>query len=339
MLRTVVDLDLVEYSTVARILEQSTGAKAVAMLDAQIQRFVDVALAQVGLSREQSVIRSTGDGALLLFEEAADAHRFAEAVHSVTSRHNADLTEPSAKRWFRMGAATGDVSLPLRTDPESEVAGLTIVNAVRLEAASRPGELLVDHGTYQRLPATLQLRYSPEERVAGKRKEILRVRRCVMAQEACRAHTLSTVVAASQPASAERSLSGAGEDDVTVETNHHSDKCPASVPPARALRALPDKPSIAVLPFTNLDADASYEYFSDGIAADIITELSRFSDLFVIARNSSFQYRGKAEAAEVLRIDPNYKIAGRQNRIKIRKRSEDSEHLAEGLRKAGLPEK
>jgi tetratricopeptide (TPR) repeat protein len=47
----------------------------------------------------------------------------------------------------------------------------------------------------------------------------------------------------------------------------------------------------------------------------------------------------KAEAAEVLRIDPDYKIAGKQNRIRIRKRREDSGHLAEGLRKAGLPER
>jgi len=58
--------------------------------------------------------------------------------------------------------------------------------------------------------------------------------------------------------------------------------------------ALPDKPSIAVLPFTNLSGDKEQEYFSDGITEDIITELSRFSDLFVIARNSSFTYKGKA---------------------------------------------
>jgi adenylate cyclase len=57
--------------------------------------------------------------------------------------------------------------------------------------------------------------------------------------------------------------------------------------------ALPDKPSIAVLPFTNLSGDKEQEYFSDGITEDIITELSRFSELFVIARNSSFAYKGK----------------------------------------------
>ncbi len=56
---------------------------------------------------------------------------------------------------------------------------------------------------------------------------------------------------------------------------------------------LPDKPSIAVLPFTNLSGDPAQEYFSDGITEDIIIELSRFRALFVIARNSTFTYKDK----------------------------------------------
>ena len=63
--------------------------------------------------------------------------------------------------------------------------------------------------------------------------------------------------------------------------------------PAATL-ALPDKPSIAVLAFTNMSGDPGQEYFSDGITEDIITGLSRFSELFVIARNSSFQYKGRS---------------------------------------------
>ncbi len=57
---------------------------------------------------------------------------------------------------------------------------------------------------------------------------------------------------------------------------------------------LPDKPSIAVLPFDNMSGDPEQEYFSDGIAEDVITALSRFRSLFVIARNSSFTYKGQA---------------------------------------------
>lgn len=57
---------------------------------------------------------------------------------------------------------------------------------------------------------------------------------------------------------------------------------------------LPDKPSLAVLPFANMSGDPEQEYFTDGITEDIITELSRFRSLFVIARNSTFTYKGKA---------------------------------------------
>jgi adenylate cyclase len=67
-----------------------------------------------------------------------------------------------------------------------------------------------------------------------------------------------------------------------------------SMPAPASAPALPDKPSVAVLPFTNMSGEADQEYFADGITDDIITELSRFSELFVIARNSSFQYKGKS---------------------------------------------
>jgi TolB-like protein len=63
---------------------------------------------------------------------------------------------------------------------------------------------------------------------------------------------------------------------------------------ARPILALPDKPSIAVLPFQNMSGDSEQEYFADGMVEDIITGLSRFNALFVIARNSSFTYKGRA---------------------------------------------
>ena len=74
----------------------------------------------------------------------------------------------------------------------------------------------------------------------------------------------------------------------------HSPGVERSVETPRPALTIPDKPSIAVLPFANLSSDPEQDYFADGIVEDIITELSRFSELFVIARNSSFQYKGKA---------------------------------------------
>jgi len=67
---------------------------------------------------------------------------------------------------------------------------------------------------------------------------------------------------------------------------------PAS--PDHMVYSLPDKPSIAVLPFTNMSADPDQEYFVDGMTEDLITDLSKISGLFVVARNSVFTYKGKA---------------------------------------------
>src|SRR5262249_4661460 len=93
--------------------------------------------------------------------------------------------------------------------------------------------------------------------------------------------------------------------------------------PATASRPLPDKPSIAVLPFDNLSGDPDQQYFSDGMAEDIITDLSKVSGLFVIARNSSFSYRGKAvKVSEVSReLGVRYVLEGTLrkagNRVRI----------------------
>src|SRR5439155_14705006 len=65
-------------------------------------------------------------------------------------------------------------------------------------------------------------------------------------------------------------------------------------PVATGPLALPDKPSIAVLPCTNMSGDPEQEYFADGIAEDVITALARYPSLFVIARNSCFTYKGRA---------------------------------------------
>jgi adenylate cyclase len=97
---------------------------------------------------------------------------------------------------------------------------------------------------------------------------------------------------------------------------------PAVSSPAPAAAA---KPSIAVLPFTNMSGDAEQEFFTDGLTEDIITELSRFRDLFVIARNSTFVYKGKAvnvqEAARELGatyiVEGSARKAGNRVRVTV----------------------
>ena len=68
----------------------------------------------------------------------------------------------------------------------------------------------------------------------------------------------------------------------------------AASSPSGAGLSLPDRPSIAVLPFHSIGVDSEQEYFADGLVEEIITALSRFKSLFVIARNSSFAYKGRA---------------------------------------------
>ena len=84
---------------------------------------------------------------------------------------------------------------------------------------------------------------------------------------------------------------------------------------------LPDRPSIAVLPLANLSRDPEQQYFSDGITEDIIAELSLFSELFVVARNSSFQYRG-VDARQVGRdLGVRYLLEGSVRRSGARLRN------------------
>ena len=83
-------------------------------------------------------------------------------------------------------------------------------------------------------------------------------------------------------------------DVIRRKYREHPSTAGSSMEALPATLPLPDRPSIAVLPFANLSGDPEQEYFSDGVADDIITELSRDRALFVIARNSSFTYRGRS---------------------------------------------
>lgn len=153
-------------------------------MNAQVQSFIDQGLGVVGAPRKSTVLATTGDGAILIFDTAEHAHRFAASVHEATRVYNRGKTEPSARRLFRMGAATGEVMIQQRPDGGADMAGVTIARAVRLEAAARPGELLVDVVTFGSLSPTLRALYGGEEKVRGKRSEEFAARRCVMNPEA-----------------------------------------------------------------------------------------------------------------------------------------------------------
>jgi hypothetical protein len=99
------------------------------------------------------------------------------AVLEATQAHNAQKSVPSAERWFRVGIATGDLHERERPTGAREIAGTVIANAVRLESAARPGQIVVDSTTFGLLPNGLQALYGDEEIVEGKRKERFAARR------------------------------------------------------------------------------------------------------------------------------------------------------------------
>ncbi len=173
--KTVLELDLASYSDIARVLEENLDVHAVKAFEDQVQSFVDYGLNEVKLKRDDVVLGTAGDNAILIFDQAATMHCFAKAVHQAVVRHNADKTIDSAKRWFRMGAATGTV---LVLQSERRIVGATVARAVRLEAAAQHGQLLVDVATYNVLPDDLKPAYGEEEGVSGKRDERFIARRC-----------------------------------------------------------------------------------------------------------------------------------------------------------------
>jgi class 3 adenylate cyclase len=175
--RSVVELDLVGYSHVARDLEKQTDATVLFHLNDQVQSFVDDGLREAGCTRKDVVNGTAGDNALLVFERASEAHRFSEAVHLATAKHNATKIDPTAHRHFRIGISTGEIAVRGK-----EISGTRIIDSVRLEAAGKKGHILIDEATYEELPAKFQQSYSSPEVVADKQNNSYRVYRFVVSE-------------------------------------------------------------------------------------------------------------------------------------------------------------
>lgn len=156
--KTIVVLDLVGYSKKVDQIEEQLSPKSVQDLNDQIQRLIDDALNKALVQRKDAKITTTGDGAILVFDAPLEANRFAEAVHRSCEAFNRGKTEPIAQKWFRIGAATGDVFF-LRGGGAQNLAGRTVGRATRLEAGGEAGQTLVDLATFEGLPSDEQQAY------------------------------------------------------------------------------------------------------------------------------------------------------------------------------------
>ncbi len=204
------------------------------------------------------VVKRTGDGFISEFRSVVEAARCAIEVQNGMVERNASLP-PERRIEFRIGVHLGDVV----EEADGDLMGDGVNIAARLEGICDSGAICFSEDAYRQVKGRLEL--------AVRDLGPTQLRNIA---EPIRAYSLEVGVPA-QPKPA-----------IVVE--------PAQPEKPAASLALPDKPSIAVLPFQNMSGDPEQEYFADGMVEDIITGLSRIKWLFVIARNSSFVYKGKA---------------------------------------------
>jgi adenylate cyclase len=200
------------------------------------------------------IVNTAGDALLLVFDSVEGAVRCALAIQQQVPAYDGDRS-PDNRIRFRVGINAGD-AIPDGTDLHGDVVNV----AARLQAECPPGGICISRAVHEHVRGRLDLPF-----------EVMGPLNLKNIDQPVEAFVLRPEVLTADK-SVERALvHGTGE----------------ALP-------LPDKPSIAVLAFTNMSGDPEQEYFSDGIADDIITELSRSRSLFVIARNSSFTYRGRS---------------------------------------------
>jgi TolB-like protein len=204
------------------------------------------------------LVKLTGDGALVEFASAVDAVCAAIEFQQVMAEANLHQSEDSAI-VFRIGLHVGDLIVD-----GSDLYGDGVNIAARLEAAAPPGGIIVSRAVREAVEGRVKAKLLTLGELALKNIE-RPIRAFRVEWEAVDWLSMTTSGEQHQPAT-----------------------------PYTPLLPLPDKPSIAVLPFQNMSGDPEQEYFVDGLVEDIITALSRFKSLFVIARNSSFTYKGKA---------------------------------------------
>jgi adenylate cyclase len=239
------------------------------------------------------VVDSPGDNLLAEFPSVVDAVQCAVEIQQVLRVRNAQLPEDRRMR-FRIGINLGDV-----IEEEDRLYGDGVNIAARLEALAEPGGICISGTVYEHIRSKLTLwnEYLGEHSVKNIVEPVRVYRVLTEPEAAARAGrgkwgglgrwrwAVVAIVAVL--------VVGAGAFmawDFALRPSPPAEAIPEQIPTLE----LPDEPSVAVLPFANMSGDPEQEYFSDGITEDLITDLSKISGLFVIARNSAFVYKGEA---------------------------------------------
>ena len=243
------------------------------------------------------VVDSPGDNLLAEFGSVVDAVRCAVEIQEELKARNADLPE-TRKMEFRIGINLGDVIV------EGErIYGDGVNVAARVEGLAEAGGISISGTTYDQIENKLVFGYEYlGEHTVKNIKKPVRVYRVLMEPGAAASRVCGEKKNGRRHGRWAALVLAAAVGAVAVAIWNFYLR-PSPSPPEVASEQppsleLPDKPSIAVLPFLNMSGDPEQEYFSDGITEDLITDLSKVSGLFVIARNSVFTYKGKAVKVE-----------------------------------------
>jgi adenylate cyclase len=249
------------------------------------------------------VVDSPGDNLLAEFASAVDAVQAAVAIQKELKTRNEALP-PNRRMAYRIGINVGDVVV------EGErIYGDGVNIAARVESLADGGGICISGTAYDQIEnkLTLSYEYIGEQTVKNIAKPV-RAYKVHLEPGTATTSTVRTTSPTPSPAekkdaSRRRSrvalavvgllVVGAG---VAVFRNvYQRPSSPPATTPSEEASALPlpDSPSVAVLPFTNMSDDPEQEYFSDGMTDDLITDLSRLPGLLVIARHSVFAYKGK----------------------------------------------
>jgi len=235
------------------------------------------------------VVDSPGDNILAEFGSAVDAVRGAVELQEELKARNAEL--PQDRRMaFRIGVNLGDV-----IHEEERIYGDGVNIAARVEGLADGGGICISGTVYEHIKNKLALGYQYlGEHSVKNIPEPVRAYRVLMDPEA-----IGKVIGEKRVVPRRGQRVALAVAIVLILALGGVLYWRAASPPVdvasveRMAFPLPDKPSIAVLPFDNMSEDPKQEYFSDGMTEDLITDLSKISGLFVIARNSTFTYKGK----------------------------------------------
>lgn len=233
------------------------------------------------------VVNAPGDALLAEFPSAVEGVQCAVEIQQVLTGRNLEL-QPERRMEFRIGVNVGDVI----EEEDGALYGDGVNIAARMEALAEAGGVCVSSTVYDAVEGKLALGFDflGEQQVKNISKPVRvhRVRAEPRTPPPRRGgwRGLSPPVQLFVIGSAALILLIAA---VALTWQAMRVSAPVEDP----VLALPKGPSIAVLPFANLSGDPEQEYFSDGITEEIITELTRFPEVRVLARNSTFQYKGK----------------------------------------------